>query len=556
MDRPWLANYPEGVPARLPEHGYRNLPDILDEAFRSFADRPAYHFMGSALRFSDVDRMSRDFAVFLQSRGLKKGDRVALMMPNAFQYPIAVAGILRAGLVVVNVNPLYTERELSHQLADCGAKAIVVLENMAATLAACRAETQIETVVVTSLGELLPFPKGRIVDFVLRRVKRLVPRYELPGAIAFKAALAAGHKAEFAPVPIDPADVAVLQYTGGTTGTAKGATLTHGNLVANALQSELWYGPALRQAKSGEQVVSVCALPLYHIFGFTVNMMLSMRTGGANILIPNPRDVPALLKAIRRLPLPRLSGGQHAVCRDRAASAGRTGRLVEPEALGRRRHGRFRARPRRPGSGRPAAGSARATACRRPRPSPAATGPTRTGYTGTIGLPLPSTDVAVLDDAGRALPAGATGEIAIRGPQVMAGYWQRPDDTAAVMTDDGFFRTGDIGMMDENGSFRIVDRKKDMINVSGFNVYPSEIEDVVLTMPGIVEAAVVGIPNEASGEAVKLFVVRSDDAVDESAVRAFCRDKLTGYKRPREIAFCDELPKSGVGKVLRRALRD
>ncbi|MCB8837284.1 AMP-binding protein [Aurantimonas sp. VKM B-3413] len=555
MDRPWLAHYPEGVPARLPDHGYRNLPDLLGEAFRDFADRPAYHFMGAAMRFAEVDRLSRDFASFLQSLGLKKGDRVALMMPNAFQYPIAVAGILRAGLVVVNVNPLYTPRELSHQLADCGAKAIVVLENMAATLAACRAETQLETVIVTSLGELLPFPKGRIVDFVLRRVKRLVPRYELPGAIALKEALAAGRKAEFAPVQIDPADVAVLQYTGGTTGTAKGATLTHGNLIANALQSELWYGPALRQAKSGEQVVSVCALPLYHIFGFTVNMMLSMRTGGANILIPNPRDVPALLKTIRRFgfhAFPAVNTLFAAIARHPQAAR------VDWSSLKLSVGGGMAV------SASTAEAWERVTGCgicegyglSETSPVACCNRTDHGGYTGTIGLPLPSTDVAVLDEAGRIVPAGVAGEIAIRGPQVMAGYWQRPAETAAVMTDDGFFRTGDIGVMDEAGSFRIVDRKKDMINVSGFNVYPSEIEDVVLTMPGIVEAAAIGIPNEASGEVVKLFVVRGDEAVDEAAVRAFCRDKLTGYKRPRVIAFCDELPKSGVGKVLRRALRE
>ncbi|MEX6507437.1 AMP-binding protein [Jiella sp. M17.18] len=555
MERPWLAQYPEGVPPELPDYDYRSLSDLMAEAFRLYGERIAYHFMGRAMTFAELDRRSRDFAAFLQARGLKKGDRVALMMPNVLQYPVAVAGVLRAGCVVVNVNPLYTPRELSHQLTDAGATAILVLENMAATVAACAGEAGLTTIVTTSVGDLLPRPKGWIVDFVLRRVKKAVPAYDLPDAIPFRQAMATGRRARFSEAALDLSDVAVLQYTGGTTGISKGATLTHGNIVANALQSELWWQPALKGVPEGTQMLTVAALPLYHIFGFTVNMMLSMRTGGANILIPNPRDIPALLKAIRRFRFqcfPAVNTLFAAIARHPDAKS------LDWSSLKLSVGGGMAVQKGTAELWKKVTGCGICEGYGLSETSPVAScnRTDRSDYTGTIGLPLPSTDMAALDPDGKPLAAGETGEIAIRGPQVMAGYWNRPQETAEAMTADGFFRTGDIGLMEETGFFRIVDRKKDMINVSGFNVYPSEVEDVVLRMPGIVEAAAIGVPNESSGEVVKLFLVRKDETVSAEAVQSFCRDNLTGYKRPKEIAFCDELPKSGVGKVLRRKLRE
>ncbi len=553
--KPWLSSYPAGMPAELPDFPYQSLGDLLDEALARHGPAPAFRLLGATMTYRELDEASRAFAAYLQSLGLKPGDRVALMMPNVFQYPVAVAGVVRAGLVVVNTNPLYTPRELQHQLTDSGARAIVILENMAATLEACRAAVPVEHVVVTGLGDMLPTLKGAIVNFVVRRVKKLVPRYSLPGAVRFKDALRRGRAARFTPVRRELSDIAVLQYTGGTTGVSKGAVLTNANIVANVLQSELWNAPALEKKPADEQLSTVCALPLYHIFGFTVNMMLSMRQGGCNILIPNPRDIPATLKELRRWrfhSFPAVNTLFGAIARHPDSTK------IDWSSLTLSVGGGMAVQAATAELWKQRTGCAICEGYGLSETSPSAScNPVlSTEYTGTIGVPIPSTEFRIVDDDGVGLPLGERGEIAIRGPQVMAGYWNRPEDTAHAFTADGFFRTGDIGTMDEGGFVRIVDRKKDMINVSGFNVYPNEIEEIVTRMPGIVEAAAVGVPDESSGEAVKLVLVRSDPSVDEDKVKAYCREQLTGYKRPRAVEFRDELPKTGVGKILRRALRD
>ncbi|MAU98546.1 MAG: long-chain fatty acid--CoA ligase [Fulvimarina sp.] len=554
MNKPWLAHYPEGVPSELADIGYRSLADLLDNAFSTFADRNALHFMGAVFTYRRFGELARDFAAYLQTLGLKKGDRIALMMPNVPQYPVAIAGAAMAGLTIVNVNPLYTPGELAHQLKDSGAKAIVLLENMAATFAACRQKTDVEHVVVTAMGDLLPFLKGTIVNFVVRRVKKMVPAFDLPGSVSFKQALATGAKGNPVKVDVAPEDIAVLQYTGGTTGVAKGAMLSHRNIVANVLQSEAWNSPALKHLAPGEQSVTVCALPIYHIFGFTVNLMLSVRNGGASILIPNPRDIPATLKAIKPFrfhSFPAVNTLFNAIALHPEAKS------VDWSSLKLAVGGGMAVQAATAERWKKLTGVSICEGYGLSETSPSACcNPTdRSEYTGNIGVPLPSTELAVLGEDGTHLAPGEVGEIAIRGPQVMAGYWNRPEETTAVMTADGFFRSGDVGVMSADGLFKIVDRKKDMINVSGFNVYPNEIEEVVTRMPGVVEAAAIAIADEGSGEAVKLFVVRSDEALDEGAIRSYCRENLTGYKRPRIIEFRDELPKSAVGKVLRRELR-
>ena len=555
MPQPWLQHYPEGVPAELPPFPYSSLGELLDEAFAKHGDAAAFHFMGWTMSYRQLDENSRRFAAYLEALGLKPKDRVALMMPNVPQYPVAVAGVLRAGMVVVNTNPLYTPRELAHQLNDSGAKALVILENMAGTYEACRAETKVEHVVLASLGDMLPTVKGFIVNLVVRKVKKLVPAFSLPGAVRFGEAMRAGKNARFTEVDTGLNDVAVLQYTGGTTGVSKGATLTHANVIANVLQSEVWNQPAMDKVAAGVQPTTVCALPLYHIFGFTVNMMLSMRTGGANILIPNPRDIPATLKALKPHKFhsfPAVNTLFGAIARHPDAGS------VDWSHLKISLGGGMAVQRATADLWRKTTGCAICEGYGLSETSPSAScNPTDSmEYTGTIGMPLPSTDMRIVGDDGSELPLGERGEIAIKGPQVMAGYWNRPEETAKAMTADGFFRTGDIGVMDERGYFTIVDRKKDMINVSGFNVYPNEVEEVVTRMPGIVEAAAVAMPDDNSGEAVKLYVVRSDPSITAEEVRAYCKDNLTGYKRPREVAFKDELPKTNVGKVLRRELRD
>jgi len=554
-ERIWLKHYPEGVPADIDASQYPSLVALMDESFKKFADRTAYSFMGKDVSYAETDAQSRAMAGYLQSLGLARGDRVAIMMPNVPQYPATVAGILRAGYVVVNVNPLYTARELEHQLKDSGAKAIVIIENFGATLQKCIANTAVKHVVLASMGDRLGLIKGAIVNYVVRKVKKLVPDFSLPGAVRYNDAIAKGQRAPFTAPPIGPEDVAVLQYTGGTTGVAKGAVLLHRNLIANVLQSEAWNDPVMKQIPAGEQPTGVCALPLYHIFAFTVNMMLSLRNGGKTILIPNPRDLPAVLKELSK----------HKFHSFPAVNTLFNGLANHPD-FNTVDWSHLKVSV---GGGMAVQGAVaklwlEKTGCpicegyglSETSPSATCNPVTSKEFTGTIGLPIPSTYIAILDDDGREVPLGQPGEIAIKGPQVMAGYWQRPDETAKVMTEGGYFKSGDIGIMDERGYTKIVDRKKDMILVSGFNVYPNEIEDVVAAMPGVLEVAAVGLPDEKMGEAVKLVIVKKDPGLTEDAVRQFCHDNLTGYKRPRIIEFRGELPKTPVGKVLRRELRD
>ncbi len=555
MEKVWLKQYPAGVPAQIKVDLYSSLVALLEESFAKYRSLPAYRFMGRAISFGQVDDWSRGLAAYLQGLHLDKGDRVAIMMPNVPQYPVAVAAILRAGYVVVNVNPLYTPRELEHQLKDSGAKAIVILENFAATLAQVYDAVPTKQVVLAAMGDLLGFVKGRLVNHVVRNVKKMVPPFSLPGAVRFNDALAAGRRKTYTPPKIGADDIAVLQYTGGTTGVSKGAVLLHRNLVANLLQAEAWYQPALKKIPPGEQIVTVCALPLYHIFGFNTNMMLSMRMGGCNLLIANPRDIAGMLKelsATKFHSLPAVNTLFNALANhadfDKVdwsslkISVG--GGMAVQQAT---------ARLWLEKTGCPIC---EGYGLSETSPSATCNPVDATSYSGNIGLPMPNTELALLDDDGREVPMGTPGEIAIRGPQVMAGYWQRPDETAKVMTSDGFFRTGDIGVIDDRGYFRIVDRKKDMILVSGFNVYPNEVEDVITQMPGVLECAAVGIADEKAGEAVKVVVVRKDPSVTEAAVRAYCEANLTGYKRPKVVEFRNDLPKTPVGKVLRRELRD
>ena len=553
--RPWLGQYPEGVPADIDETQYESLVELLEESFKKNARSTAYSFMGKDTTFAQTDSLSVAFAAYLQGLGLEKGDRVALMMPNMPQYPIAVAAILRAGLVVVNVNPLYTARELEHQLKDSGAKAIVIIENFATTLEQCIAATPVKHVIISAMGDRLGLLKGALVNYVVRHVKKMVPSYNLPGAVRFNDAIAQGTGKTLKRPVIKSSDVAVLQYTGGTTGVSKGAVLLHSNVIANVLQSEAWNEPVMATIPSNEQVVSVCALPLYHIFAFTVGMMLNMRSGGKLILIPNPRDLPAVLKELSK----------HKIHSFPAVNTLFNGLANHPDfnkvdwshlkiSVG----------------GGMAVTSAVAklwlekTGCSvcegygLSETSPSAScNPTNSkAYSGSIGVPIPSTWMKLVDDDGHDVPAGEAGEIAIKGPQVMAGYWQRPDETAKVMTADGYFKSGDIGVMDERGYFKIIDRKKDMILVSGFNVYPNEIEDVVSGLAGVMECAAVGVADEKAGEAVKLVIVKKDPALTEEDVRAYCKTHLTGYKQPKVVEFRTELPKTPVGKILRRELRD
>jgi long-chain acyl-CoA synthetase len=555
MERIWLRQYPPGVPAEVKTDLYPSLLALLEESLRKYRELPAYRFMGRTVSFGQVDDLSRALAAWLQAQGVARGDRVALMMPNVPQYPVAVAAVLRAGCVVVNVNPLYTPRELEHQLKDSGAKAIVILENFAATLQQVRDAVPTKTVLLAAMGDLLGVVKGAIVNHVVRNVRKMVPAYRLPGAVRFNDALAAGRKLTLTEPKVGPDDIAVLQYTGGTTGVSKGAVLLHRNLVANVLQSEAWYRPALKKIPQGEQIVTVCALPLYHIFGFTANMMLSMRMGGCNLLIPNARDIAGTLAELARHrvhSLPAVNTLFNALANhpdfDKVdwshlkISVG--GGMAVQQAT---------ARLWLEKTGCPIC---EGYGLSETSPSATCNPVDSTAYSGNIGLPLPGTDLRLLDDDGREVPMGTPGEIAIKGPQVMAGYWQRPDETAKVMTADGFFRTGDIGVVDERGCFRIVDRKKDMILVSGFNVYPNEVEDVIAQMPGVLECAAVGVPDAKAGEAVKVVVVRKDPALTEAEVRAYCETNLTGYKRPKIVEFRDDLPKTPVGKVLRRELRD
>jgi long-chain acyl-CoA synthetase len=558
VEKIWLKRYPLGVPHEVRYDEYRSVKDLAEASMKKFADRPAYYCMGKSISFGDLDRLSRNFAAWLQSQGFGKGVRVAIMMPNVLQYPVALFGTHRAGGIVVNVNPLYTARELEHQLKDSGAEVIVILENFAATLQQVVDRVPLKKVAVTSLGEMLGF-KGTIVNFVVRHVKKMVPAYELPNALRFGEVLDAGARAELKPVEVGPDDIAFLQYTGGTTGVAKGAMLLHRNILANL---EMVRGIMLPFLGEEAQTV-ITPLPLYHIFSLTANCLTFMKMGGCNILITNPRDIPGLIKELGKHKFTIITGVNtlyNALLNNaefakldfshlRFAIGG--GMAVQKAVADRWKQ--VTGKPLLEGYGLT-------------ETSPVATmNPLDLAeYNGSIGLPAPSTEIGIRTDDGRWLPAWdgkrpveeVTGEICIKGPQVMAGYWQRPEETAKVMTPDGFFMTGDIGYMDAEGFVRIVDRKKDMILVSGFNVYPNEVEGVIAMHPGVLEVAAIGVPDAKSGEAVKVFVVKKDPALTEEAIRKHCEEHLTGYKRPRFIEFRAELPKTNVGKILRRALRD
>ena len=555
MDKFWLKSYEEGVPAEIDPTQYRSLKHLLEEAFRKYADRKAYACMGKSLSFAELDRLSARMAAWLQGRGLKPGARVAIMLPNVLQYPVAMAAVLRAGYVIVNVNPLYTPRELQHQLVDSGAEAIVVLENFAHTLEQVIANTGVKHVVVGSMGDLLGGLKGMLVNLVVRKFKKMVPAYSLPGAIGFKRMLHDAAGLSMKPVTIGHDDIAFLQYTGGTTGVSKGAVLLHRHVIANVLQNEAWFAPTLARIKPGEQAQFACALPLYHIYALTVCALLGLRVGGMNLLIPNPRDIPGFIKEL----------GNYRINIFPAVNTLYNGLVNNPEFAKLDFSGLLVC----PGGGM-AVQKAVADKWLQLTGIPivegyglSETSPVVTAnrcdildFTGTIGLPLPSTEIRILDEAGTEVPLGTAGEIGVRGPQVMAGYWQRDDETAKVMTADGFFKTGDIGIMDEQGYTRIVDRKKDMILVSGFNVYPNEIEGVVAAHPGVLEVACVGVPDKNSGEAVKLYIVRKDANLSSEDIIAYCKEQFTGYKRPKYVEFRETLPKTNVGKILRRELRD
>ena len=555
-DRIWLSSYPEGVPSDIDPSLYSSLVDLMEASFKQYAERTAFCFMGQNLSYADLDAQSQAIAAYLQSLGLSRGDRIAIMMPNMPQYPIAVAAILRAGYVVVNVNPLYTPRELEHQLKDSGSKAIFIIENFAATLDKCLAQTSVEHVLLCAMGDRLGWIKGSLVNYVVRNVKKMVPEFNLSQAVRFNTALAKGFNAPFTASTIGPDDIAVLQYTGGTTGVSKGAVLLHRNLVANVLQSEAWNAPVMKLVPANEQPTSVCALPLYHIFAFTVNMMLSLRSGAKTILIPNPRDIPAVLKELSK----------HRFHSFPAVNTLFNGLANHPD-FNTVNWSHLKVSVGGGMAVTPAVAKLwlEKTGCpicegyglSETSPSASCNPTTSTEFSGTIGVPIPSTWMKLVDDDGQEVTGpGQAGEIAIKGPQVMAGYWQRPDETARVMTADGYFKSGDVGIMDERGFFKIVDRKKDMILVSGFNVYPNEVEEVVSSCPGVLECAAVGVPDEKTGEAVKLVIVKKDPALTEAQVQAYCKENMTGYKQPRVIEFRSDLPKTPVGKILRRELRE
>ena len=555
MERIWLRQYPPGVPAEIDPSRYASLAALLEESFWLYAARDACVCMGKAITYAALNEASRSLGAWLQSRGLRKGARVAIMMPNVLQYPVAIAAVLRAGFTVVNINPLYKPRELEFQLNDAGADAIIVLENFASVLQEALPKTKVEHVIVAAMGDMLGALKGTIVNFVVRRVKKMVPAYAIPGAVTFNQALAEGRPRALDAPAIGPDDVAFLQYTGGTTGVSKGAMLSHRNLVANVLQVEEWNRPMVFRPPAIDRVIVVTALPLYHIFALTACFLFSVRTGGLCILIPNPRDIGGLIKELGRYKVnlfPAVNTLYNALLNHpdfggidwsmlKAAVGG--GMAVQKQV----------AEAWMKATGRPIVEGYGLS-----ETSPVLT--VNRGdiaeWTGTIGLPVSSTEISIRDDDGRELPLGEQGEICARGPQVMAGYWKRPDETAKVMTEDGFFRTGDIGVMDPQGRVRIVDRKKDMITVSGFKVFPNEVEDVAMTQGGILECAVIGIPDPHSGEAPKLFAVKKQPDLTAAIMRTYLSSKLASYKVPKQIEFRDELPKTNVGKILRRALRD
>ncbi|BAV98243.1 long-chain fatty acid--CoA ligase [Lysobacter enzymogenes] len=552
LNRPWLAHYPQGVPAQIDVEEFPSVVSVLENAIEKFRDRPAFRNFGKTLTYGDIDRLSAQFAAYLLGElKLKKGDRVAIMMPNCLQYPIATFGVLRAGLTVVNTNPMYTPRELKHQLEDSGAKVVFVLDNFGKTVQDVVAGTQVQQVVATGLGDMIGGLKGPIMNFALKYVKKMVPDYDIPGAVRFRDALTLGQMHQLPQIDIAPGDIAFLQYTGGTTGVAKGAMLTHRNLVANMQQAAAWIGS---NARMGEEII-ITALPLYHIFALTANGLVFMKFGGLNHMITNPRDMPAFVKELQNNRFTAITGvntlfngllntpgfdkvdfshlhltlgGGMAVQRSVAERWKQVTGVTLVEA-----YGLTETSP---------------AACINPIDL--------AEYNGSIGLPISSTDACVKDEDGKILAMGEVGELCIQGPQVMKGYWQKPEETAKVIDDDGWLHTGDMAKMDEQGFFYIVDRKKDMILVSGFNVYPNEIEDVIALMPGVLEVAAVGVPDDKSGEAVKVVIVKKDPALTAEDVKAHARANLTGYKHPKFVEFRKELPKTNVGKILRRELRD
>lgn len=554
----WLAHYPAGVPHAVDLTQYSSLVQMAEDAFAKYRDRAMYTCMDKTLTFGDIDVLSAAIGAWLQSTGLARGARIALMMPNLLPYPAAIIGVLRAGYVVVNVNPLYTPRELEHQLIDSGAEAIFILENFASTLEAVIAKTKVKHIVLTSVGDLLGFPKGMITNFVVRYVKKAVPSYALPTARPFADIVAAGMRLTLIKPLLGPEDIAFLQYTGGTTGVSKGAILVHANIVSNCLLSEAWLKPALEDTSKGpipDPMAVVCALPMYHIFSLVTCMWLAIKTGGHNILIPNPRDLDGFVATLRKYPfnlLPAVNTLFNGLVNHpgfrmldfsslRVSNGG--GMSVQPAVA--EKWLNLTGTPIIEGYGLTESSSG--ATC-----NPVMS----TEYTGDVGLPMPNTDVSIRDDSGTPVALGEPGEICLRGPQIMRGYWQRPDETAKFMTADGYLMTGDIGVMLSNGHVKIVDRKKDMILVSGFNVFPNEIEIVVSSCPGVMECAAIGVADEKTGEAVKLFVVKKDPALTEETIRAYCRANFTAYKNPKYVIFRDSLPKTNVGKILRRELRD
>ncbi|MFZ9264479.1 MAG: long-chain-fatty-acid--CoA ligase [Polynucleobacter sp.] len=554
QDKPWLDSYPEGVPHQVDYSQYESLNHMFEDSFNLYANRVAFSCIGKTLTYQELNTLSLQFAAYLQSLGLKKGTRIAIMMPNVLQYPVAMVGALRAGMVVVSINPLYTPRELLHQLKDSGADTLVILENFAHVFEKIQDQVDIKNIVVTSMGELMGI-KGILVNWIVRKIKKFVPEWLLPCHVGFKHALSMGRQSAYVKPQIGHDDVAFLQYTGGTTGVSKGAILLHRNILANLMQIELWLEPGLR-GKHIDQLIFVCALPMYHIFALTACCMFGIRVGGLNILVTNPRDIPGFIKLLSNLKtfhifpavntlfnalmnhpqfkkinfsslLVAIGGGvavQRVVADRWLALTGKS--IAEGYGLS------------------------------ETSPVSCCNTPLITGFTGHIGLPLPSTDVSIRDDDGNQVPSGVPGEICIRGPQVMAGYWGSQEQTNKVMAGDGFLKTGDIGVMDLHGYVKIIDRKKDVVIVSGFNVYPNEVEEVVATLPGVFECAVVGVPDEHSGEVVKVYIVKNDANLTEDQVRAHCKEQLTNYKRPKYIEFINELPKNTVGKTLRRELRN
>ena len=555
MEKIWIKSYPQGVPAEIDYTRYRSLVQLLEESFSKYAQRNAYVCMDKFMTYAELDSMSKKLGAWLQGQGLSKGARVAIMMPNVLQYPVAIAAILRAGYTVVNVNPLYTPRELEHQLNDSGAEAIIILENFACTLEKVIARTKVKIAVVATMGDLLGGLKGTIVNFVVRNIKKMVPAYSLPHAVRFNHVIKRGAQMTLHPVELGQDNIAFLQYTGGTTGLSKGAMLSHRNVIANLLQNEAWLEPAMNKEPKVEAMTFLCALPLYHIFALTVCCLMGTRLGGMNILIPNPRDIPGLVKEMGKYKINLLP----------AVNTLYNGLLNNPDfarldfsALKLCNGGGMAVQKAVNDRWLQVTGKSIVEGYGLSETAPVATGnpSDSTAFSGTIGLPIPSTDIAILDDDANPVPLGQPGEIAIRGPQVMVGYWNRPEETANVMTADGFFKSGDIGIMDERGYVTIVDRKKDMVLVSGFNVYPNEVEGVVAMHPGVLECAVVGVPDEATGEAVKLYVVRRDPDLTAQQLMDYCHQQLTGYKRPKHIEFRNDLPKTNVGKILRRELRE